>query len=152
MFPEATKILIVDDSSFARTMLRNGLRDIGFHQILEASTASEAQMTLLSPEHESPPIGLIISDIHMPGMTGLELLRWVRQQPAFKGIALLLLTSSPRHERDSRGRTGGRQPLFAEAFGRECPEGPHAARLEETRRSVLQSPRREVNRLKPNQI
>ena len=94
MFPEATKILIVDDSSFARTMLRNGLRDIGFHQILEASTASEAQMTLLSPEHESPPIGLIISDIHMPGMTGLELLRWVRQQPAFKGIALLLLTSS----------------------------------------------------------
>ena len=94
MFPAQTKILIVDDSSFARVMLRNHLRDLGYQNITEAPNVKDAQMILVAAGDTKSPFGLIISDINMPDVTGLEFLRWVRAQPALNGIPYVLLTAS----------------------------------------------------------
>ena len=107
MFPQSTKILIVDDSSFSRTMTRNGLKELKYFQVVEASTGLEAQILLMAAEHQREHIGLIISDIHMPGMTGLELLKWARGQESLTGIPVLLLTSSQdMNEIHEAGRAG----------------------------------------------
>lgn len=94
MFPAQMKILIVDDSSFARVMLRNHLRDLGFQDIIEAPNVKEAQQILSSADTLKPRLGLIVSDINMPDITGLEFLRWVRSQPSLTGIPFVLLTAS----------------------------------------------------------
>ena len=94
MFPPTTKILLVDDSSFSRTMTRNGLRELLLTRTVEAADVPEAQLMLNAAEDNKEPIGLIISDINMPGQTGLDLLRWVRAQKNLAGIPFLLLTAS----------------------------------------------------------
>lgn len=94
MFPARTKILIVDDSSFARVILRNHLRDLGYQDVIEAANVAEAQMALMTADQMKPPLGLIVSDINMPDQTGLEFLRWVRGQASLAGIPFMLLTAS----------------------------------------------------------
>ena len=93
MFPVDTKILIVDDSSFARTVLKTGLRDLKFWKILEADSAKSAINILLEPEQKKDPVHLLIADVHMPEMNGLELLRWVRVQDRFRAMPVIILTT-----------------------------------------------------------
>lgn len=94
MFPTDSKILMIDDSSFARGMLKNALKELKFWKILEAKDAKSAQVLLQEPEQRKDPIHLIITDIHMPEVNGLEFLRWVRAQPDFKAVPVIVLTSS----------------------------------------------------------
>jgi two-component system, chemotaxis family, chemotaxis protein CheY len=93
MFPVDAKILIVDDSNFARTVLKNGLRDLKFWKIVEAESAKQAQYILNEDETKKDPIHLLIADIHMPEMSGLELLKWVRMQEHFKSLPVIILTT-----------------------------------------------------------
>ena len=94
MFPVDSKILMIDDSSFARGMLKNALKELKYWKILEAKDAKSAQSLMKEPEQKKDPIHLIITDIHMPEVNGLEFLRWVRAQPDFKSIPVIVLTSS----------------------------------------------------------
>jgi two-component system chemotaxis response regulator CheY len=94
MFPKDSRILIVDDSSFSRTMMKSTLRDLGFAEIVEAGGAKEASGLLQDPKSSENPIQLLIIDIHMPEMSGLDLLRWVMGQDAFKDMPVIILTSS----------------------------------------------------------
>lgn len=94
MFPADTKILIVDDSSFARTILKNSLRELKFWKILEAQDAKEAKAHLEDPENAGDPIHLVICDIHMPEATGLQLLQWIREREFTKNLPVIILTAS----------------------------------------------------------
>lgn len=105
MFPADAKILIVDDSGFARTMLKNQLRELSFSNILEAGDGATAR-GLLSKD-EQKPVHLLICDIHMPEMTGLELLKWVRAHETLKALPVILVTSSQeKSEIFEAGRLG----------------------------------------------
>ncbi|NJL23939.1 MAG: response regulator [Calothrix sp. SM1_5_4] len=94
MFPPDSKILIVDDSSFARTVLKGGLKDLKFWKIIEADNAKVAQRVLEEDEQIQDPVSLLIADIHMPEMSGLELLKWVRSHERLKNLPVIILTSS----------------------------------------------------------
>lgn len=94
MFPLDSKILIVDDSTFARLNLKNALLAHKYTRILEASDAKAAQAMIVAPEQVKDPVRLVIADIHMPDMTGLQLLRWLRQQEDLKHIPVIIVTSS----------------------------------------------------------
>jgi two-component system chemotaxis response regulator CheY len=94
MFPFEAKILIVDDSSFARTMLKSGLRELKYSKILEATDAKIAKGLFIEQEQVNHPVHLLICDIHMPDMSGLELLKWVRAQERLKKMPVIILTSS----------------------------------------------------------
>jgi len=81
------KILIVDDSSSIRALLRFHLTGAGY-TVEEASDGEEAKEKLL----KIPDFRLVITDLHMPRMNGLELIEWARQQPGYRFTPILFLT------------------------------------------------------------
>lgn len=54
-----------------------------------------------------PLPALVLLDINMPKKSGLEVLKWIRQQPSFKSLTVLMLTSSPRPEDMEKARLLG---------------------------------------------
>lgn len=90
---KSMKILIVDDFSTMRRILKNTLRQLEFNNIVEADDGSSAIRIL-----ESDQIDFIISDWNMPEMTGIELLRQVRSSDDLKGIPFLMVTAEAQQE------------------------------------------------------
>lgn len=82
---KARRILIVDDDPGQRSLLDSFLRSQGFETVL-ASSGQQALDTLRKEQ-----FGMMISDVRMPGMTGLETLRHARQQNAM--LPVLLVTA-----------------------------------------------------------
>lgn len=82
------EILIVDDSKMLRYMTREVLRGFGYEQIHEASDVQEARLQI-----QKEKIDLVISDFHMPQETGLDLLKWIRANPDYTAIPVILLTT-----------------------------------------------------------
>lgn len=98
MFPANSKILIVDDSSFARGVLRSGLKDLSFTNVFEADSTDAAQMVMSAEEHKTTLFQLLIADMQMPGKSGLDLIRWVREQESYKNLPIIVLTASQNRE------------------------------------------------------
>ena len=94
MFPLDSKIMIVDDSSFARGALKTGLKELKYWKILEASDAKSAITIMNEYEHQADPIHLLITDFHMLDMTGLDLLKWVRNHEKMRTMPVIVVTSS----------------------------------------------------------
>jgi len=84
------KILIVDDSSTMRKIVTRSLRQAGWEdcEILEAGDGQEA-LNLLA----TTPVDLILSDINMPNMDGMEFLRQKATIPAIQGIPVVMITT-----------------------------------------------------------
>lgn len=89
------RTLIVDDSPTMRRMVMASLRDVCHGGFSEASSGLEAieQLAL-------GPVGLMVLDLNMPDMHGLEVLRFVRNHPLFRRLPVIVLTT--RGDEDSR--------------------------------------------------
>ena len=87
------QVLVVDDFSTMRRIIKNILRQIGFTNILEADDGSTAWDVL-----NTKKIDLIVSDWNMPIMTGIELLRKVRASEAFATTPFLMVTAEAQQE------------------------------------------------------
>lgn len=87
------KILIVDDFSTMRRIIKNLLRDLGFNNTVEADDG----MTAL-PVLQSGGIDFLVTDWNMPGMSGLELLQKVRSDPALAKLPVLMVTAEAKRE------------------------------------------------------
>lgn len=87
------KILVVDDFSTMRKIIRNILTQLGFKNILEADDGTTA-LEILNKEK----IDLIISDWNMPKMSGLELLKAVRSNENTKDIPFIMVTAEAQRE------------------------------------------------------
>jgi FOG: CheY-like receiver len=87
------KILIVDDFSTMRKIIRNILTQLGFKNILEADDGTTA-LEILKKEK----VDLIISDWNMPKMSGLELLKAVRSDENLKDIPFIMVTAEAQKE------------------------------------------------------
>lgn len=82
-------VLIVDDQTTFRQALKSILIELGFAGVEQASSGREAVLIL-----KKQVIDCVITDWNMPGMDGLELLQWVRNNPATSHIPLMLLTAN----------------------------------------------------------
>lgn len=84
------RVLIVDDSSVMRKIVGRSLRQAGLEvqQLLEASNGSEA--LIVAREN---PLDLILSDINMPLMDGLEFVRQLRCIEAAQNIPVIMITT-----------------------------------------------------------
>ena len=81
-------VLIVESSSTQQRIVTGWLQDIGVHQITHASSGEEA----LEQMHTTPP-DLVISAMHLPGMTGTDLIQNMRATQEFVDIPFMLVSS-----------------------------------------------------------
>ena len=84
------RVLIVDDSSVMRKIVERSLRQAGLEleEVREAGNGAEALA-----EVQSCAFDLILSDINMPAMDGLEFLRGLANIPAAKGVPVVMITT-----------------------------------------------------------
>ena len=86
-------ILVVDDFSTMRKILRTSLKQMGFNNITEAEDGQIALDKLQSGEFE-----LVVSDWNMPNMMGIDLLRAVRADERLKDMPFLMVTAEGKKE------------------------------------------------------
>lgn len=87
------KVLIVDDFSTMRRILKNILKQIGFTDITEADDGTSALEALQKSRFD-----LVISDWNMPKMTGIELLKQIRSNGDLKDIPVLMVTAEAQKQ------------------------------------------------------
>lgn len=87
------RILIVDDFSTMRRIVKNLLSDLGFNNTVEAEDGNSA-LTVLRQD----AVELVVTDWNMPGMTGIDLLRAIRADPKFRALPVLMVTAEAKRE------------------------------------------------------
>ena len=89
--PQAStvEIMVVDDQRAMRALVRDSLAQIGCARVSECGDGHEALQSL-----RARPVHLVVSDLNMPVMDGLTLLRAVRSEPSLANTAFIMLTSS----------------------------------------------------------
>lgn len=89
-------VLIVDDSAAIRKILQRVLSqaEIPVTSVFQAGDGQEALRIL-----ESQEIGLVLTDINMPNMDGIELLRVIRQNKLWKTLPVLMITTEGSHSK-----------------------------------------------------
>lgn len=97
-----TKILIVDDSSTALMMTKMVLRNLGSVTIITAANGAEG----VAKARESMP-DVVLMDINMPVMDGIEATRRIRQDPVTRHIPIFMLTTRAEPEYVERGVEAG---------------------------------------------
>ncbi|HSB96046.1 MAG TPA: chemotaxis response regulator CheY [Spongiibacteraceae bacterium] len=87
------KILIVDDFSTMRRIIKNLLRDLGF---TNTSEADDGQTAL--PMLQNGNFDFLVTDWNMPGMSGIELLKAVRADGKLKNLPILMVTAEAKRD------------------------------------------------------
>lgn len=87
------KILIVDDFSTMRRIIKNLLRDLGFTNTQEADDGATALPMLRAGDFD-----FLVTDWNMPGMTGIELLKHVRADEKLVALPVLMVTAEAKRD------------------------------------------------------
>jgi two-component system, chemotaxis family, chemotaxis protein CheY len=118
-------ILVVDDSVTLRALVRTALEE-DHHHVVEAASGREALAAL-----DTTTADLVITDVNMPEMDGLTLVRTVRQRPRERSVPILVLTTEDGDDMKQRGREAGATGWIVKPF--------HAERLRDVVRRVLRT-------------
>jgi len=105
----AKRILTVDDSASVRQMVKFTLSDAGY-AVIEAVDGKDALAKLTTP------VNLVITDLNMPNLDGIGLIRSVRANPALKGIPIVMLTTESQDSRKQEGRAAGATGWIVKPF------------------------------------
>ena len=89
----AIKVMVVDDQTSMRAMIRRALQDLGFKDVRDKAGAPEALASI-----KDDRVHLIISDYNMPDMDGLQFLEQVRQDGVIGKTVFIMLTGSADRE------------------------------------------------------
>lgn len=116
MFPKETRILLVDDMTSIRDLVRSQLRSMGYNDIIECANGEDAFNALERQSQSSRPVGLVISDWNMPVMTGLELLKKARSQPQYASLPIILLTSESERDQVTEAVLSGVSQYVVKPF------------------------------------
>lgn len=126
---EPRTILYAEDERNDVYFLRRALKKAGSPHTLNAVCDGEEAIDYLTGEGpfadraRHPLPALILLDINMPKKSGFEVLEWIRQQPRFKSLPVLMLTSSSRSEdRETAGHLGADDYLLKPSDPRELIE------------------------------
>jgi two-component system chemotaxis response regulator CheY len=107
-------ILVVEDSKAIRSMIRVSLEEAGGFFAVEAGNGFEALKTLPTRRFD-----LIITDINMPEINGLELIGYLKSNPTYRDIPLIIVSTEKSEEDKKRGITLGAAGYVVKPFRKE---------------------------------
>ncbi len=105
----AKVILTVDDSASVRQLVRFTLADAGYG-VIEAVDGVDALSKLTGA------VNMVITDLNMPKLDGIGLIRSVRSNPSFKGLPIVMLTTESQAERKQEGKAAGATGWIVKPF------------------------------------
>lgn len=111
-------ILVVDDSPTMRGMVSHALNEAGF-ETKEAENGKDALIKLTMMEEGGTKPDVIVTDVNMPEMDGIELVREIRKLAAFKHVPVLVLTTDNTDEKKEVGRNAGATGWLVKPFDSE---------------------------------
>lgn len=106
----AKKALTVDDSKTMRDMVSFTLKSAGF-DVLEAEDGEEAMKIL-----GSSPVDVVVTDLNMPNMNGIELIKQLRAHPAHNRTPILMLTTESDGSKKEEGKNAGATGWIVKPF------------------------------------
>jgi two-component system chemotaxis response regulator CheY len=104
-------ILIVEDSATTRALIRAVIEEMNDYETMEASSGFEALKVLPSREFD-----LIITDINMPDINGLELINFIRQNDSYKHLPIIIVSTEKSEEDKKRGMALGASAYITKPF------------------------------------
>jgi len=106
----AKRVMTVDDSKTMRDMVSFTLRSAGF-QVSEAEDGQKALVSLRSLQ-----VDLVITDLNMPNMDGVSLIRNLRADPKYRAVPILMLTTEGDPGKKAEGRAAGATGWIVKPF------------------------------------
>jgi len=103
-------IMTVDDSASVRQMVAFTLKQAGF-EVLEACDGQDALSRM-----SGATVHMVITDLNMPRLDGIGLIRGVRAQPAYKFIPIVMLTTESQIEKKQEGKEAGATGWIVKPF------------------------------------
>jgi two-component system, chemotaxis family, chemotaxis protein CheY len=103
-------IMTVDDSASVRQMVSFTLRDAGYN-VIEAINGQDALKKM-----NGIAVHMMVTDLNMPKMDGLDLIRAVRQLPSFHFIPIIMLTTESQMEKKQEGKSAGATGWIVKPF------------------------------------
>ncbi|MGK5086250.1 response regulator [Bdellovibrionota bacterium FG-2] len=108
-----TRILLVDDSGTTRKISKKALSELGYSNIIEAADGEAAWQLIVQG---NPPVQLVITDWHMPKLTGLQLLENIRRHPETKNLPVVMVTAERNKEEVAKIVKLGAQGYLVKPF------------------------------------
>jgi two-component system chemotaxis response regulator CheY len=93
------KVMVVDDTTVSRALITDALDQMGVRNVSIAKDGAQALKTLMAQ-----PVHLVISDMNMPGLDGLGLLKGLREYKPTSAIGFILITGSSDRTLIERGK------------------------------------------------
>jgi two-component system chemotaxis response regulator CheY len=110
-FVMSKTILIVDDSSSLRTVVKLSLTRAGF-QVIEACDGQDALTRL----DQASKVHLVVSDVNMPNMDGISLVKAVKAHPKHRFMPVIMLTTEGQQSKMEQGRAAGARAWLVKPF------------------------------------
>ena len=104
-------ILIVEDSSTTRALIKAIIEEMGDFQTVEARSGFDALKLLPTQEFD-----LIITDINMPDINGLELINFMKNNPKYRDLPLIIVSTERSEEDKERGMALGAVAYITKPF------------------------------------
>lgn len=105
----AKTIMTVDDSASVRQMVSFTLKNEG-HDVIEAADGQDALSKL------GGKVDMIITDLNMPNMNGIDFIKNVRAKSEFKFVPIIMLTTESQAEKKAEGKTAGATGWIVKPF------------------------------------
>lgn len=103
-------IMTVDDSSSVRQMVGFTLKNAGY-QVIEAVDGKDAISKLTGS-----PVHMVITDLNMPNMDGIELIRSIRSNHTYKFVPIVMLTTESQASKKQEGKEAGATGWIVKPF------------------------------------
>jgi len=109
----AKTFLIVDDSASMRQLVSFAIKDAGF-DVVVAENGKDALGKL-----QGSKVDMVITDLNMPEMDGIELIKQIRGLPDYKFAPIVMLTTESQEEKKQEGRQAGASGWIVKPFSPE---------------------------------
>ena len=107
--------MVVDDSASIRQVVSLTLKGAGFN-VITANDGKDALIKLSSAQNDRIKINLLITDVNMPNMDGITLVKEAKKLPSYKFTPMMMLTTEASDSKKQEGRAAGAKAWLVKPF------------------------------------